>query len=60
MSAESIISFASQESLRMQRLASEYRQLGFLALAQFLKKQSVAATRYAVRQGKQCNQKPRA
>lgn len=45
---DALIDFAAKESLRMERLASEYRQMGFLALASYLSEQSKAAMRYAV------------
>ncbi len=38
---------AARESLRMERLASEYRQMGFRVLADFLKQQARAAMKYA-------------
>lgn len=41
--------YAAREALRLERLASEYRQMGFPALARFCRENARAALRWASR-----------
>jgi len=52
MNRRDLIDFATAESLRMETLASRYRQMGLKELARWLRAQARGAMRYAAREVK--------